>query len=131
MWQSKAIDGLVVAWLDNQDLEHTQAYAASGRYLATLTDEVLRACWIAALKHWANDPMRHAGHNLRVDLEAEMRLRGSAPPFANVATELETIGSAVTAHIKQLDQAGFERLAQSIADKVFAFERAAQQIRRH
>jgi hypothetical protein len=78
-----------VAPLDAEAMKRCEAYLARGRVHESLETAVLKAEWVEAFRrHLGNfsDPELARAHE---DLQAELRLRGEEPPFAEVEKEAE------------------------------------------
>jgi hypothetical protein len=76
-----ASDDAVRGFLADADVEKTAEYMRRGRRLAGMSDDGLRAAWVAALKLMVNDPASAAARMLHPAIWAEMNLRGLEPPW--------------------------------------------------
>src|ERR1700683_212794 len=81
---------LVDAWLANQRLEQLEGYIKRGRSLANISVGELRARWMAAIRAWASS-LSEFDHEEREDIEAEMKLRKTEPPYDLVREQLNAI----------------------------------------
>lgn len=90
---------MVHAFLQHRSMEQTQDYLARGRRFATLDVGQLSEDWIIAVRSWLARKDR-AHERLMDDLTAELRLRGSEPPYDAVKGEL----AARFAGIEEVEQ---------------------------
>jgi hypothetical protein len=78
----------VRSWIERQVPGEIADYVRRGRPLAATEFVVLRRHWIAQMELWSNKTAGAEDHKLREDIQAEMRIRGYAPPFEVVRDDL-------------------------------------------
>ena len=78
-----------LAPLDEEGMQRCEAYLARGRHLEKVETAVLKSQWVAAFRRAIanfSDLELARGHQ---DIQAELRLRGEDPPFAEVEKDAE------------------------------------------
>jgi hypothetical protein len=103
---------IVEAWLENQAMERLEAYLQTGRRFRDVPLDALSARWVQVIQSWASDPHSKFDHREHEEIEAEMRLRRSEPPFAEVRAALDRIKQASRERIDELRQDDPVRFAQ-------------------
>jgi hypothetical protein len=78
----------VRSWIERQVSAQIADYVGRGRPLAAAEFVALRQHWIAQMGLWSNKTASAEDHKMREDIEAEMRIRGYAPPFEAVKEDL-------------------------------------------
>ena len=93
----------VETFLVDREMERTRRYVHEGRRFKSVTDDDLRAKWIAGVKERFANPLHPELGKREEDLQAEMGIRGLTLPYDKVENEAE-------AFIKFVSDAG-KRLA--------------------
>jgi hypothetical protein len=81
--------------LDSEAMQRAEAYLARGRIHEPTDTEALKAQWVEAFRRFVGnlgDPALARAHE---DIQAELRLRGEEPPFAEVEKETEAFFAQV------------------------------------
>ncbi len=95
-------------------IETTHDYLGRGRQLEHLDTEALRQHWITAFEAWWRDRTREAMRGYK-DAEAELGLRGAAPPHGMISPEIRVAMQAEVA--REVDNPEtFERVAARIRE---------------
>lgn len=87
--KNKITDELMAAWLKNKLMQDVERYAKRGRRFKDLAIDELRERWIARFREFAHGDRSTADE--RIDLEAEIVLRGEEPPYEVVKSEKQAI----------------------------------------
>jgi DNA polymerase II large subunit len=87
----------VEAFLIDRKTERTRRYVHEGRRFKSVTDDDLRAKWIAAFKERSANPLHPELGKRSEDLQAEMEIRKIEPPSDEVKAEAE----AFIAHVRR------------------------------
>jgi hypothetical protein len=102
----------VRSWIERQVSAQIADYVGRGRPLAVIEFVVLRRHWIAQMELWSNKTASAEDHKLREDIQAEMRIRGYAPPFEAVKEDLlrlAAISRAFAEGLSPLERRRFNR----------------------
>ena len=81
--------------LDAEAMQRAEAYLARGRIHDATDTEALKTQWVEAFRRFVGnlgDPALARAHE---DIQAELRLRGEEPPFAEVEKETEAFFAQV------------------------------------
>jgi hypothetical protein len=81
--------------LDSEAMQRAEAYLARGRVHEATDSAALKTQWVEAFRRFVGnlgDPLLARAHE---DLQAELRLRGEEPPFAEVEKETEAFFAQV------------------------------------
>src|SRR5262245_28004185 len=124
----------VLAWLNNQSLEHAEAYARRGRHLRGIETEELKRRWIELFRHWAVvAPRQRVDHTERMDIEAELSMRGDALPDDEVAEARAALvqASMEAAATLDLDPERKMALERELRDEIHQFLDASKTARKN
>jgi hypothetical protein len=118
-------EDVMLAYLENKQLEASADYVRRGRHLADVDSDELQWRWIADFKAWATNVRRH-DHKPREDIESELIIRGQPFPFEAVTEEWATILAANREFTKRLesDPALLTDVERKLVADVEAFHRS-------
>ena len=91
-----------------------KSYADRGRKFAALSDDHLRAKFIAVTKAWALDLFSAALRFEQSDLIAEFGLRNQEPPYDAAADDLDKICKGAMTFLASLPQERRDEIGESI-----------------
>jgi len=110
--QAEAAGGLAEsklrAWLEGRDFERVTRYVQRGRRYSKLSDEMLIETWVSNMKQHCRDPGEPGAHDIQIDLDAEIGLRGLEMPYGRVAAELEVQHQHLIQRVKEMKKNGKE-----------------------
>jgi hypothetical protein len=119
---------IVLAYLENIRLQATADYVRRGRQLVDADTEELKQGWISEFRRWVGS--LGTGDKIdqrpREDIESELQLRKTEPPFDLVQDELEKMQKASTAHTDQLlrDPLKLAQKEREVSEEIEAFRRS-------
>jgi hypothetical protein len=90
----------MIALLESQALDRVADYINRGRAFQSLSIDEVNARWIASFRAWLANFGKSFDHTERGDLESELRIRQTEPPFQLVKHELD----ALLANSEALDE---------------------------
>jgi hypothetical protein len=88
--------------LDAEAMQRAEAYLARGRIHEAIDSADLKAQWVEAFRRFVGnvgDPALSRAHE---DIQAELRLRGEEPPFAEVEKETEAFFAQVREAVERV-----------------------------
>jgi hypothetical protein len=121
---------IVLAYLENIQLEATLDYVQRGRSLAQVDIDELKRRWVVEFKGWVAN--LETGNKLdprpREDIESEMKVRGTEPPWDLVSDDFEAMRKASRAYQARLAQnpAKLAQQERRISEDVEAFRRSIE-----
>ena len=75
--------------IDAEAMQRAESYLARGRVHEATDTAALKAEWVAAFRRFVGNLADPALARAHEDIQAELRLRGEEPPFAEVEPETE------------------------------------------
>lgn len=125
--EAESTTDIVVAFLDNEEMERAAAYKNRGRAFAALEPRELAQLWKKAFTVWAADPADWDVRQLVDDLTSEFRLRGIDPPEHECKTAFEQLRARVRIEWQKLrnDPVRFKQTAERFAEQISDFQERA------
>ena len=121
----------VDAFLQNDALEKAQAYARRGRRHAQVPTDELIDLWVVGFKVWVSDIRNPLLRGMVDDLEAELALRGLAPPHDRVKEAADRLRMLARQLVDELSPDDYARVAADIERDVAAFTRSARNAKKN
>ena len=117
---------LVLAYIQNQQLEAVEDYVRRGRQFAGIDDQELDQRWIAAFKIWVAAAVAGVqnDHRERLDLDSEIVLRGREAPHRSVMKEWLLLQVIITAQVSKPD---IREKLKSTAQEILEFKKSGRQ----
>jgi hypothetical protein len=101
-------DAILRAWLKGRDFERVTRYVKRGRRYSQLSDEMLIETWVGNMKQYCRDPGEPQAHDIQLDLDAEIGLRGFDMPYQRVAGEFEVLHQHFIQRVEEMKKNGKE-----------------------
>jgi hypothetical protein len=113
---------LLRAYAGNERLEQIQDYVRRGRPLSGSDGPTLKQEWVTLQTAWLRDRQNPTTQQ-QVDIEAELKLRGDAPPFDEVQADWQTFLDDLRADYAALRQnpERWKQLNQDVSMKLARF----------
>jgi hypothetical protein len=95
---------VAVAFMAYEAFQKKADYLRRGRLLATVDTDALKGRWVASYREWIQDPMAPHDHRGRLDIEAELDLRGEEIPAELVLDDTRKLEAAIQERLQQVER---------------------------